>query len=395
MAKAKKIKRTKKKVTKKAVKKSEEEKPEDALADWAKSGESLAKVEFGIIQKHADKLKKQLLQHRAGESIIIDVIKDVFRENPPDFTIPTIPAKDRRAKQDEEIAVLHISDTQIGKITTTYDSAVAEVRLLRLAEKVIRITEIRRGNAKIEELRIYFGGDLVEGEVIFAHQPHMIDRNVLEQACVVAPTIFVKMILILSKHFRKIRTIWVRGNHGRSGLKKGPQHPDTNWDTVTAYNVKHIMLGSDSYPHKEWAGRLEFEIAADTWKYVDYVFDWGNLIAHGDQIRGTLGMPWYGFLKKVLGWAETIDDPWDNLFTGHFHTPAMISINNKRVFANGTTESDNAYAQESLASGGLPCQRLLFFSPTHGPISDNLIYLEQPIPSRQKAIAVAMQVNGN
>jgi hypothetical protein len=197
------------------------------------------------------------------------------------------------------------------------------------------------------------------------------------------------MILGLLEDFPKVKVCCVAGNHGRNGPKGGRSNPKTNWDLV-CYNVLKLMLmgveGTDH--HKKISRRLEFEIAEDTFYVVDRVYDWGNLIVHGDQITGGFaGFPWYGAGKKAWGWIDAIPEPWDYLWFGHFHTYASAVLNHRIFLANGTTESDNDYARARLAAAGLPCQRLVFFDKDHGLIADHQVFLtgeNERLPNRLK-----------
>lgn len=82
-----------------------------------------------------------------------------------------------------------------------------------------------------------------------------------------------------------------------------------------------------------------------------------------------------GNSKKMWGFIDLIDRPWDYAWIGHFHTPAMMTLNHRILLANGAFESDNMYAMEQLAAGGFPCQRLCFFNASHGLISDHPLWL--------------------
>lgn len=275
----------------------------------------------------------------------------------------------------EEIALLHISDTQIGKITRTYNSEIAAQRLMLLAERVVRIVEVRRAHARIDEIHLALGGDIVEGEQIFPHQPHLIDQSVFDQAVRIAPTALVAVILYLLKHFARVKVFCVVGNHGRVAPKFVGSHPRTNWDRVTYHTIRTILLGSPEYPRNEFKGRLTIDIP-DEFYYVDNIYDWGALFVHGDQISGGYaGFPFYGTAKKAWGWIDAIPHEWDYLYFGHFHTYTSGTLNHRQWYCNGTTESDNEYAQEQMAAAGFPVQRLQFFSAQYGMIADSPVYL--------------------
>jgi len=341
--------------------------------------------EIKLLKGENTKLKRQLLKHRSGEALIIRAVEEAFQE-PIDLELPPRPPKS--GKKDIEIAALHISDTQIGKLTDSYSIAVAEKRLIELIHKTCKITDIRRSAAAIDEIRVYLGGDIIEGEDIFPHQAHTIEQGVFDQACNAAPSILCKCILMLLGHFNKVRIICVPGNHGRNGPKSGRSHPiKTNWDNICYKITKLMLFGKEGKKYNDLNDRLDFE-ENEKWYAVDHVFDWGNLIVHGDQITGGFaGFPWYGTAKKAWGWIDSIPYPWDYLWFGHFHTYASATLNYRIFLANGTTESGNDYAQANLASGGYPCQRLAFFNAEHGLISSQRIYLaHNRLPSKLRAI---------
>lgn len=337
-----------------------------------------------LLRAENEKLRKQLRRRDSIEEIISKTIGEVYSDLPK-LTVPPVPAKQEVKGTDVEIAVLHYSDAQIGKLTETYSTKVAEERLLKLIQKTVQITNVRRTSAKIEEIHLYLGGDIVEGEQIFDHQPHEIDSSVFEQSIKAGSEMIVRAILLLLKNFARVKVICVPGNHGRNGKYGNGGHKETNWDCVCYATVRRILLGSPSFPRKELAGRLIFEDKYN-WYAVDRIFDWGCLVVHGDQISGgTSGFPLNGANKKAWGWIDSIDEPWDFLFFGHFHTYASFTLNKRIVLANGTTESDNAYAQEQLAATGWPCQRLCFFNKKHGLISDNQVFLtDKRKPNKKK-----------
>lgn len=326
------------------------------------------------------RLERQVRGLRTKEATIVEAVRQALADAPPSIKVPASPRRSKGGKY-EEVAVLHISDTQCGKITRSYDTSVCEARVLECVEKAVYIAELRRSIARVDDLRIYLGGDMIEGEDIFPHQAHEIDSSVFEQAVVNFPRIATKAILKALEHFPKVRVCCVSGNHGRNGPRNTRAHPKTNWDSVCYEVTKAILLGTPEHPRTALAGRLDFQIA-DEFYIVDRALGWGNLMVHGHQIGGGFaGFPWYGTGKKAWGWIDTIEEAWDHLLFGHFHTPAMATLNRRRFYANGTTESDNDFAKEQLASAGDPCQRLLFLDEKHGVVSDTLLYLGDRRPN--------------
>lgn len=328
------------------------------------------------------RLERRASSLRTKEELIHAAVEDVLRDAMPSLAVPPAPKADRRTDASEEVAVLHLSDFQLGKITKSFDTTVAEERVMEVFRRTALITELRRSHAKIRKLRVYLGGDMVEGEDIFPHQAHEIDSPLYDQACVNGPRMIARGLLKALETFDHVWVGSVDGNHGRNGPKHTRAHPKTNWDRVLSNTLKTILLGNETFPRKELQGRLEFH-QAEEFYFVDRVLGWGNLVVHGHQVSGGFaGFPWYGVGKKAWGWTDSIEEPWDHLFLGHFHTPVMQHLGNKRVYANGTLESDNNFAKEQLGAAGVPTQRLCFMNRSIGVISDDPIELVSRRPRK-------------
>ena len=369
-----------------AVRKKTKKKP----AEWAHE-ENERSVgdpdEVAALRREVKRLTRDAGRRRGGEAVIIHAVETAYAE-PPDLSIPPRPTPSR--KKSEEVALLHVTDTQIGKVTDSYNVGIADARLMQLADKVRTIVEVRRSAVKVDELVLLLGGDIIENENLFPGQQFEIgDRGVFDQAVRDAPAILARMIFRLLEVFPRIRVTAVSGNHGRSSPRSMGSHPRTNWDRV-AYEVTKLMVLGPAGARPELDGRLTFEIA-DQFYSVPRVFDWGLLVIHGDQIRGGFGgFPWYGVGKKAWGWADSIPEAWDFLYFGHFHQHACATLNYRTFFATGTPESGNVYAQEQLAAGGWPSQRLQFLNAEHGVIADHQVFLtatgERVPQSRRRAV---------
>ncbi len=94
-----------------------------------------------------------------------------------------------------------------------------------------------------------------------------------------------------------------------------------------------------------------------------------------------MGLPFYGYNKKILGWkalaSQELMEDFTHAVCGHYHTPTSLYINDVRVWVNGSTESYNSYAQEQLASMGRPSQYCLFVKPDKGVTAEYLVNLEE------------------
>ena len=343
------------------------------------------KPDASLLLQENKALKSKLLRGRGLEDVIFAAVKEVYAEpkiivSPPP---PSILGKSAR----QEVAVLHICDVQFGKRTRSYDHVVATERLQELAQKTVEIANLRRNIAKIEEILVVLGGDIVENERNYPSQPHHISLPVIDQATKQGPEAIESVLRYLLKYFTRVRVTSVVGNHGRNGPFGQPGvHEKTNWDRVLYRVLEYRMLGSEQVDNP-LRKRLIFN-TPDTFWAVEDVCGWNILLVHGDQIKGGFaGFPWYGAAKKVWGWIDAIGEPFDYIMIGHFHTFATATLNYRILLANGTVESDNDYAQEELAACGYPCQRLSFFNAGHGLIADHQIFLTSDrAPQRRRAL---------
>jgi hypothetical protein len=204
------------------------------------------------------------------------------------------------------------------------------------------------------------------------------------QAVKTAPAILTKAILRLAGNFSRLKVCGVPGNHGRNGGKHSNSHPGTNWDTVCYEIIKLMVCGSPSNPHTDLIERIEWDLPMGRdvdWFTVDRVFDWGNMVIHGHEIRGGFaGFPWYGVGRRAGGWKDSINWAWDYLYLGHFHTNATAELQGRHMLANGKFDSDDQHVLSNFAGAGCPSQRLAFYNQHHGLVSDAMVYLDERSP---------------
>ena len=257
-----------------------------------------------------------------------------------------------------ETAVAVLSDWQLAKVTPSYNSKVCEERVRLYGDKVIRLANIQRADHPVRDLHVWLLGDLVEGELIFPGQSHLIDASLYQQVVVDGPR-------ILGDFLRKMLANFI-GNHGRWGGRSSRDYnPESNADRMLYRIVQQLLAGEN---------RLTWDIpdggGESKWFCVDHIGNYSCLMFHGNQINGFAGFPFYGLGKKVWGWASgAIKEPFKDVALGHWHTPTRVTLNHITARVNGSTESDNGYAQEQLAAAGRPAQWLLFVEPKDGEVS--------------------------
>lgn len=273
------------------------------------------------------------------------------------------PPRDQRGGK-EEVAISVLGDWQLAKVTRTYNSDVCEERIEVLGDKIEQIVAVQRQDHPVRRLWVPMVGDLIEGEMIFPGQAHLIDASLFRQVLIDGPRILGGFLRRMLGIFERVDVDGVIGNHGAVGGRgRRDYHPETNGDAMM-YEVTRQVL--------EASGQDRLNFSAN---YVDLERMWYKvrdingkrwLLIHGDQARGgngISGLPFPTLTSKVLKWGNGgIPEDFNYVLCGHYHTPTRMTIGNKKLWMSGSTESDNTYASEFMAAMGQPTQWLLFAS---------------------------------
>lgn len=285
------------------------------------------------------------------------------------------PTADRRRKRQEEVALLHVSDWQLGKVTESYDSEIAGHRVDCVAGRVVKITEIERADHPVKSCHVMLGGDMCEGVAIFPGQAFEVDSNLFRQVFSTVSALE-SLLLTMLANFERVEAWEEYGNHGRLG-RKG-DHPGEDSADLMIYRLVRERL--EEY---EDEGRLVWHPFEETTGKFYSIVEFENyraLLVHGDEIKQFGGnLPAFGIARKVNAWAAGVIEPFTDCYMGHFHQPMVLPLasGKGRVFINPSLESDNVYAQEFVAATGTPAQRLNFVDPDKGRVtSERLIYAD-------------------
>ena len=296
---------------------------------------------------------RALAKREQATGELVEAVFQAARDAALGMNIPKVAApKPDKRKGEPEHAILLVSDWQWGKITPTYNSEIAAVRVKELGEKVKRLVDIQRTEHPVRELHIYLLGDLVEGEDIFPGQAHLIDSGLYSQMFGAAEAL-ARLVREMLGHFEKVKVVGVIGNHGRLG-RKGTFRPESNADAMM-YRIARMAVGEEK--RLDWPET--FTQGERHWYAVDNVLGKRWFLFHGDQVGGGFaGFPWYGFGKKLSGWRASVAE-FDYSVGAHFHTPTRMYLNGLTHWNGGSIESTNTFAQEQLAAAGEPCKWLL------------------------------------
>lgn len=329
-----------------------------------------ALTESEELRRTVTDLQTRLRRSQAKTADLIDAVRQGAREaavvlgNPP--AIPK-PKADKRTKQ-TEVALLHVSDWQIGKVTETYNADVAAARVDTLAAKTLQLAAIERADHPVREAHVLLGGDMVEGITIFPGQAFEVDLSLFQQIFAAVGCIERLLRTVLSD-FETVHVWEEYGNHGRLG-RKGDHPGEDSADLLVYRLAREKLAGNDRLVWHETQG----------WHSIVEIGNYRALFVHGDEIKSFGGnIPAFGIRRKVDAWASGVVQPFTDCYMGHFHQPLVIPLANGqgRTFVNASLESDNVYAAEFVAASGTPGQRLNFIDPDRGRVTtERMIWLD-------------------
>lgn len=224
---------------------------------------------------------------------------------------------------------------------------------LRRAEEyvdtIIRFTQKTLNNYKFETLVIIAHGDHVSGE-IHKSTDHSEYRNAIKNALAVGQ-LHSLMLRDLAPYFKDVKIIYVPGNHGRRSIKKDYHGAHDNWDYLVAEAAKLHCVNIDN---------VEFLIP-DSYSACIDIEGYGFHITHGDEIRGWMGIPFYGLQRKTqrltaLNAAQK--KKIDYYIFGHFHQASTLAALDGETIINGSWVATDPFAYEGLSVFGEPSQWL-------------------------------------
>lgn len=281
---------------------------------------------------------------------------------------PVTPPKADKRTRGAEGALWHLTDWQLSKTTPSYNSEIAQDRVMRFCDKAARITEIQRADHPVKECVIAFGGDMLEGLFNFPTQPFEIDQTLFGQLVTVA-RLQVDVVRFALSLYDKVTVVAEPGNHGRLGNKSAVIPKSDNADRFAYELARQQLIGEhrltwDPEHGKEDIQRIE-------------IGNYRALLIHGDEVgRGGFASPGT-ILQHVNRWkagAYIVDGAyWDftDCYVGHFHNHSQQALadGDGAVFWTGSTESENHYARDTMAASGRPSQRLHFIDLEAGRVT--------------------------
>jgi hypothetical protein len=311
-------------------------------------------------------LSNRLKRTKPAASNLIQAIHSASREAALIVgTARAIPSPVIDARPDPQVALLHLTDWQLGKESESYSTKVCEARIRHTVQEAIALTELQRHRTAVPTCHVLLGGDLVENLGIFPGQAYEVDSSAFYQVFSAA-TLVEEAVLTLLSSFEKVEVWEVSGNHGRLG-RKGDHPRDDNLDRVVGRIARERLSSQE---------RLSWHVPSG-WHSIIEVGNYKALLIHGDQIK-SFATPATGLQKKGNQWATGVVEDFQDIYLGHFHQEMTLTLaHGGKAYITPSTESDSEYAREQVGARGMPAQRLHFIDPFGARVMGaHMIHLE-------------------
>jgi len=267
--------------------------------------------------------------------------------------------------------VFHITDTHKGAVQepneiegfNAFNPDIATERSIAFAEKAVKWANFQKQAYRIEEASVIITGDLISGDIhdeLRITNAYPTPVQVVETAKDIA-----QQIQIFAPHFKKVKVHFItEDNHSR--LTKKPQAKEAGQNSL------NYLVGSMLQAYIASLSNVEMNIYPMLEKVVE-VNGRLYLISHGHNVRGWMGVPWYGIERKVGKEAQARlqiimqeverarEIGFHKYVFGHFHTPFDSPLYSCGASLSGTDAYDHQAGRYSK-----PGQSAWLVNPKHG-----------------------------
>lgn len=295
-----------------------------------------------------------------------------------------VPGNPEDHHKPQRSAVIHISDWQMGQKvqmvdtgTNVYDWEIMQERQQRWLTGVVGNLRNMQTAYNIEEIVLVYTGDMIEGHNVFKGQAYQLDRDA-GAALLQGAILWAQLELGLREELPGIlfRRRCVKGNHGKPDGKHGGAIPSTtNFDVLfyqfLADRASNVITDSKFVTYD----RLTFETSG-----------WPILITHGDEIRGQLGIPFYGIRTAWHKHSSELqaesrmrhfpdDEPTEFRYWafGHIHQTSVVTYGDGAAISGGDAVGANNMTGKLRNPYSMPQQSVYYFSRQRG--LDEIAYI--------------------
>lgn len=315
-------------------------------------------AEIAHLREERNNARRQLKAAARSHGLFQAIAEEMDERVTPMLALPKARPRFKPTRDTvEEHLVMHISDGHHDQVVTRddtggleeYNFPISMCRGERLVDTTLKWTqETLAPQFRFKSLTVLAYGDHTSGEIHKAVERSYF-RNCFKN-CHAIGQLHALMYRDLAPYFDQVNIVYVPGNHGRRTQKKDYHGAHDNWDYLIATVARLYCRGIDN---------VNFAIPNAFSANVD-IGGVGFHIFHGDDVRSSLGIPWYGLEKRrhrlmaLDGVRQGV--PIRYYCCGHFHRPGSTTEVNGEMIINGAWPASDAYAYNSLGGFTEPTQ---------------------------------------
>ena len=327
-----------------------------------------------LIDTAVETHERFIRREEARTGVMIDAMQSAIYRLPKPKSSEILYKKPSNRKHSPEHVGVILSDLHIGACHTLEDTGgIAEFNLEIFKERleimkvtVLDIVERHRHLYDIPVLEAFVLGDIVAGMNDAGQwSSNYINLDIWDQMMEGVAALR-DVLSTWSTAFEKINFYGIYGNHGRVG-RRGQEKTSVNWDRL-AYEFCKLSL--HDYDNIEW-------VIPKAWFHQVEIMNHSFHLIHGDGIRGSMGIPFYGVERAQSNISAVMDNIPDYLLMGHFHTPAELQTTGSRVIMNGSFMGGDMYSIKDLRRCDKAEQKLFGIHPKQGVTWTYNIQLEK------------------
>lgn len=286
-----------------------------------------------------------------------------------------VPAK--RASATDVDAVLVLSDEHSDQVVSAqgtwgveqYDFNIFRCRLERLLRLTIDYVTQHLPAHRFDRLWIPKLGDGVNGDIHGGGAKNHF-RNTIK-AAIALGDVEAQFVQALEPYFPGgVHVVGVSGNHPRRSIKKDYGGPHDSFDYLAGVQMATRLAGLIK------AGRVSVHLP-DAWTAFVNIRGRVWALNHGDDVKGTWGIPWYGYERKnsrVQAMIGQFDQTVSYFLYGHYHTAIDFKSAGAESIHSGAWPMTDPFALNALSIGQEPVQMLHVVDDRHGVILKAPIY---------------------
>lgn len=308
---------------------------------------------------------KRAAKAHMKESGLYQAAVDVVAEKCVPFKPLPRATRIRKSGVIEEDLVLHLSDGHHDSIVDpvecggleTYNFPISCARAEHLVDTSLKWTQETLSNFRFKNLWILATGDHTSGE-IHGNEKRSYFKNQFRNTLAIGQ-LHALMFRDFAPHFESVNCVYVPGNHGRRTVKKDHHGAWENWDYLVAETAK---LHCQDHDNINFLIPNAFSINLD-------INGVGFNISHGDDVRSSLGIPFYGMVRRqkaMMALNSVMQIRVQYFCMGHHHTCSSLADLDGELLVNGAWLATDAFSFNSFSGFREPTQLLHGVNPTHG-----------------------------